>query len=225
MSRLNELLKALAEKDRQLAEDLKREVEVLQRRRSFGLNFERHVPETVELPGRPVRRGDKVRFLPERGEPAGSVDRRLWRVTVPVIRVAVKGAGYCSSRSTCNPIHRFLKASGKPLTAFPRRPYRARRPARCPDFVFFHGNDDDVKVSIVDPHGHHLADALPKRKGLAEFAAEQGEAFHRIEALARMDDGTLRVLDLTDESVRNAVDAATDAKKLYLSKAATDYVI
>ena len=49
-------------------------------RRAFGLNFERHIPETVELPNRPVRRGDKVRFLPERGEKPNSVDRRLWRV-------------------------------------------------------------------------------------------------------------------------------------------------
>ena len=64
----------------QLAADLKREIEALSGRRAFGLNFERHIPETVELPDRPVRRGDKVRFLPERGERPSSVDRRLWRV-------------------------------------------------------------------------------------------------------------------------------------------------
>ena len=39
----------------------------------------------------------------------------------------------------------------------------------CPDFIFFHGEDDEVKVSIVDPHGHHLADSLPKLRGLADF--------------------------------------------------------
>uniref|UniRef100_UPI0031F9B654 DNA methyltransferase n=1 Tax=Natronospira elongata TaxID=3110268 RepID=UPI0031F9B654 len=70
-----------------MAEDLQREFAQLSKRRAFGLNFERHVPETVELPGRPVRRGDKVRFLAERGEPAGSVDRRLWRV----VRVRSQG--------------------------------------------------------------------------------------------------------------------------------------
>ena len=29
----------------------------------FGLNFERHRPEAVELPQRPIRKGDKVRVL------------------------------------------------------------------------------------------------------------------------------------------------------------------
>lgn len=93
----------------------------------------------------------------------------------------------------------------------------------CPDFVFFHGTGDEVKVSIVDPHGHHLADALPKLKGLSAFAEEYGDQFHRIEAVAKMEDGTLRVLDLKDEAVRNAVDAARDAKSLYLGKQAIDY--
>ena len=80
MSRLRSLLRQLETQDPQLAADLKREMEALSERRAFGLNFERHIPETVELPGRPVRRGDKVRFLPERGKKPSSVDRRLWRV-------------------------------------------------------------------------------------------------------------------------------------------------
>ena len=80
MSRLSNLLRQVETQDPQLAADLKREVEALSARRAFGLNFERHIPETVELPNRPVRRGDKVRFLPERGEKPISVDRRLWRV-------------------------------------------------------------------------------------------------------------------------------------------------
>lgn len=80
MSRLTHLLRQLESKDPQLAADLKREVEALSSRRAFGLNFERHIPETVELPGRPIRKGDKVRFLPERGQKASSVDGRLWRV-------------------------------------------------------------------------------------------------------------------------------------------------
>ena len=80
MSRLSSLLRQVETQDPRLAADLKREVEALSGRRAFGLNFERHIPETVELPGRPVRRGDKVRFLPERGEKPISVDRRLWQV-------------------------------------------------------------------------------------------------------------------------------------------------
>ena len=80
MSRLSNLLRQVETQNPKLAADLKREVEVLSGRRAFGLNFERHIPETVELPGRPVRRGDKVRFLAERGEKPTSVDNRLWRV-------------------------------------------------------------------------------------------------------------------------------------------------
>jgi hypothetical protein len=93
----------------------------------------------------------------------------------------------------------------------------------CPDFLLFHGDEGGVKVSIVDPHGHHLGDALPKLRGLAEFAAKHGDAFHRIEAVARLDDGKLRVLDLEEESVREAVGKAEDAKALYRGGAATDY--
>ena len=81
MSRLSNLLRQVEAHDPRLAADLKRETDALSGRRAFGLNFERHIPETVELPGRPVRRGDKVRFLPERGQLPGSVDRRLWRVS------------------------------------------------------------------------------------------------------------------------------------------------
>nr|WP_254455787.1 DNA methyltransferase [Paeniglutamicibacter quisquiliarum] len=63
-----------------MAKDLKREVDALAGRRAFGLNFERHAPEAVEIPGRPVRRGDKVRILPPRGAKASASDDRLWRV-------------------------------------------------------------------------------------------------------------------------------------------------
>lgn len=80
MSRLNDLLRKLEVSDPALAKDLRREVDALSGRRAFGLNFERHVPEAVELPGRPIRRGDKVRVLPPRGSKSGAGDDRLWRV-------------------------------------------------------------------------------------------------------------------------------------------------
>lgn len=50
------------------------------KRRTFGLVFEQHQPEAVELPGHPVKRGDKVRVLPPRGTTKKG-DQRLWRVT------------------------------------------------------------------------------------------------------------------------------------------------
>ena len=80
MSRLNDLLRQLRMKDPDLAVDLEREVDALRDRRAYGLNFERHVPEAVELPGRRVRKGDKVRVLPPRGQDRTAANDRLWRV-------------------------------------------------------------------------------------------------------------------------------------------------
>ena len=93
----------------------------------------------------------------------------------------------------------------------------------CPDFLFFHGDSENMRASIVDPHGHYLADALPKLRGLAEFAATPGESFHRIESVARMKDGTLRVLDLTDPYIRKAIKEAEDTEALYLDDEAANY--
>jgi len=77
---LSNLLRQVEQKDAQLAADLAREVKALSERREFGLNFERHTPETVDLPGRPVRKGDKVRYLPERGTIGKGGDQGIWRV-------------------------------------------------------------------------------------------------------------------------------------------------
>lgn len=79
MSRLTELLAKAKAKDADLGRELEREFKALSSRRSFGLNFERHRPENVELPGRPIRKGDKVRILPERGSTKKG-DQRLWKV-------------------------------------------------------------------------------------------------------------------------------------------------
>lgn len=80
MSRLNDLLRELRTREPALARDLEREVAALADRRAFGLNFERHVPEAVELPGRKVRKGDKVRILTPRGQMPKKSDGKLWRV-------------------------------------------------------------------------------------------------------------------------------------------------
>ena len=79
MSRLTDLIAQAKAKDPQMGADLEREFKALSSRRSFGLNFERHRPETVELPNRKVRKGDKVRILPPRGETKKG-DQRLWQV-------------------------------------------------------------------------------------------------------------------------------------------------
>jgi len=74
MSRLTDLIAQVAKSDPALAKDLRREIDVLSSRRQFGLNFERHVPESVHLPSRRIRRGDKVAF--RGGKSAGDT----WRV-------------------------------------------------------------------------------------------------------------------------------------------------
>lgn len=79
VSRLTDLIAQAKGKDPALGRELEREFKVLSSRRAFGLNFERHRPESVELPGRPVRKGDKVRILPARGS-TGKSDQRLWKV-------------------------------------------------------------------------------------------------------------------------------------------------
>lgn len=91
-----------------------------------------------------------------------------------------------------------------------------------PDFIFFAEHDGMVVTNIVDPHGVHLADALPKLRGLAAYAARHGQTFRRIEAIAEVG-GRLRVLDLTREEVRTATETATSANDLYASAFAGDY--
>lgn len=80
MARIHELIRQVASGQPELAEQLKREYDILSERLPFGLNFERHTPEAVELPGRKVRTGDKVHVLPPRGEAAKEENKILWTV-------------------------------------------------------------------------------------------------------------------------------------------------
>lgn len=79
LSNFTELIERARSVDPDLARDLENEVRDLNSQRKFGLVFERHLPESVNLPGRKVRRGSKVRMLPPRGETT-KVDRRVWTV-------------------------------------------------------------------------------------------------------------------------------------------------
>lgn len=79
MSRLTDLIAQAKARDPLLGADLDREFKALSSRLPFGLNFERHSPEAVELPQRAIRIGNKVRVLPERGS-TKSGDQRLWQV-------------------------------------------------------------------------------------------------------------------------------------------------
>jgi hypothetical protein len=75
-----------------------------------------------------------------------------------------------------------------------------------PDFVIISRRDDGaLAASIVDPHGDHLADARAKVRALSAFAERFADRFVRVESVAKGGDGSLRVLDLMDPSVREAV--------------------
>lgn len=91
-----------------------------------------------------------------------------------------------------------------------------------PDFIFFAEEDGKIVADLVDPHGLHLADALPKLQGMARYAESHPAAFRRFEAIAEAG-GKLRRLDLTNPDVRTAVLAATSAETLYSSAVAGDY--
>ncbi len=88
MSRLTDLIAKAKAKDPQLGADLDQEFKQLSSRLPFGLNFERHSPEVVELPQRPFRKGDKVRVLPPRGSTKKG-DPRLWQIKA--IRMGADG--------------------------------------------------------------------------------------------------------------------------------------
>lgn len=95
-----------------------------------------------------------------------------------------------------------------------------------PDFVFFsQAADGSIAADIVDPHGHHLADALPKLRGLARYAEINGALFRRIEAVSEIK-GKYRMLDLTKAEARNALDlATTTAEPVYLGPMGADYAV
>ena len=167
MSRLNDLLRELRARDPALARDLEREVTALADRRAFGLNFERHVPEAVELPGRKVRKGDKVRVLPPRGETPKADNDKLWRVVVD--RPLVGNAdGLARSTVACG--RRLRPRDGD---RGPRRPRRRRRVPR-PDLprAGLDGQGRTRRRQAV-PHGHQRRE-LPRARDAAVHASRQG---------------------------------------------------
>ena len=91
-----------------------------------------------------------------------------------------------------------------------------------PDFIFFARlPDGSIVADIVDPHSYHLADAVPKLQGLAQYAEANAEHFRRIEAVTAIGD-EYKVLDLSEPSVRAAIREANNARVLYESSIAAN---
>ena len=92
-----------------------------------------------------------------------------------------------------------------------------------PDFIFFtQGADGSIAADIIDPHGAHFADSIPKLRGLAAYAASYGKKFRRIDAVAKIGEN-FRVLDLQEEHVREAIADANSVTALYESAVGGDY--
>ncbi|MDN6523024.1 MAG: hypothetical protein L0K43_07040 [Bifidobacterium crudilactis] len=82
MSRLTDLLQNVSHLDPVLGAELTNEYRALLNSRNYGLVFEKHKPEAVELPSVKPKRGSTVRILPQRGESDMSkADLRLWTVS------------------------------------------------------------------------------------------------------------------------------------------------
>jgi type III restriction enzyme len=76
-----------------------------------------------------------------------------------------------------------------------------------PDFVVFHRDDEgEIRPSIVDPHGHHLADGAVKLRGLAEYATKHGDEYARIEAVIKTGAGEFMFIDMKDQTVRESLE-------------------
>lgn len=93
-----------------------------------------------------------------------------------------------------------------------------------PDFIFL--SDDgtgEVKANIIDPHGIHLSDALPKLRGLVNYVEEFGASFDRVESIAKLENGNFKKLDLKRQETREAIKASGDVKDLFNSAVAEKY--
>lgn len=84
------------------------------------------------------------------------------------------------------------------------------------DFVFVHQVAGELRASLIDPHGTHLADAVDKLKGLAEYAAAHSADYHRIQSIALVDD-TYLMLNHKDAAIRTAIANfnGTDSRDLF----------
>ncbi len=103
--------------------------------------------ETEDAEGNPIITKPRHLMSDANGEfPIGSLNK--WETSVLESEMAQPGflAWYRNPQ----------RASSDSL-AIPYKDGKGSWRRMCPDFIFFHGDESDVKVSIVDPHGFHLA--------------------------------------------------------------------
>jgi adenine-specific DNA-methyltransferase len=156
MSRLTELIAQVSKSNPDLAEDLRREIAVLSNRRPFGLNFERHVPETIQLPGRRVRRGDTVLFRPPKDSKKNSVDSRTWIVTALSGKGDDRFAKLLLREDTAEPVEAESRVSDLVVIAEFRDPiYPGLRTTE----MLTSGSDKPFH-SVINGENYHVLEAL-----------------------------------------------------------------
>lgn len=83
-----------------------------------------------------------------------------------------------------------------------------------PDFIFFEKVNGEEMPSIVDPHGLHLADTLPKLRGVAKYVEDFGDIFYRYWFVSDYKNQAM-YLDMKDPDVRNVIAFAADAYECF----------
>lgn len=96
-----------------------------------------------------------------------------------------------------------------------------------PDFIFFtHDNAGVIHPSIVDPHGAHLGDALPKLKGYVEYLREFPDIFTQVLSVTDIaGSDEYRFLNLLDKATQDEIMSFTGdtAIELYLGEQSHKY--
>lgn len=85
-------------------------------------------------------------------------------------------------------------------------PYEAGREYKpmYPDFLVFRRQGAGIVCDILEPHALAWEDSAAKAKGLAAFARDHGDAFGRIQLIAKVG-GSYKTLSLDDTDVRDKV--------------------
>jgi len=99
------------------------------------------------------------------------------------------------------------------LRNLPRKPWSLCVPYKLggenkgcyPDFIVLRLVGSEIVVDIIEPHRTNLTDAVPKAKGLAEYARKHGDQFGRIEYIIVGRGGEIKRLDLNKEVIRERV--------------------
>lgn len=127
------------------------------------------------------------------------------------------------AREECVGWYRNPSNRGVDVFAIPYRDRFGGWRALHPDIIVFEKVDGKVWPSIVDPHATNLEDGRFKLEGLARFAEEFGDQFHRILSVASSGNN-LRALDLKRSEVREKlIGFKGNLDDLYKSGLADDY--